>query len=114
MKRFLTRSAVALGMALVVLFCSTRRHGCARDGGCICATDDHRYEEIIPYFATSFGGVQDRIVVDDAHPWQEHEKKIGIRRQRQPADVVNQITPVPKWAARLALVPWMNIYGGSV
>jgi multiple sugar transport system substrate-binding protein len=63
-------------------------------------------KEIIPYYATSFNAMQDSIVVETTPiPWQEHEKKILTAvLSGDPPDVVNQVTPVAKWASRMALV----------
>lgn len=109
-KRFLIWFFLVLGSAtLGLLF--------VLDSGGPAASSDGRVhlrywtiigmKEIIPYFATSFGTVQNRIIVDTTPiPWQEHEKKILTSiLSGNPPDVVNQMTPVPKWAARLALVP---------
>jgi ABC-type glycerol-3-phosphate transport system substrate-binding protein len=39
-------------------------------------------------------------------PWNEHEKKILTAiLSEDPPDVVNLVTPVAKWASRLALTP---------
>jgi multiple sugar transport system substrate-binding protein len=64
-------------------------------------------KDVIPYFARTFGDVQGRIVVETTPiPWQEHEKKILTAVvSGDPPDVVNQITPVAKWASRMALLP---------
>ncbi|RPH33055.1 ABC transporter substrate-binding protein [bacterium] len=64
-------------------------------------------KDVIPYYAESFGKAQDRIVVETTPiPWQEHEKKILTAIvSGNPADVINQVTPVPKWASRMALQP---------
>jgi ABC-type glycerol-3-phosphate transport system substrate-binding protein len=64
-------------------------------------------KDVIPEFARSFGRTHDNIVVETTPiPWQEHEKKILTAVvSGNPPDVVNQVTPVAKWASRLALVP---------
>lgn len=64
-------------------------------------------KDVIPEFARSFGRTHDSIVVETTPiPWQEHEKKILTAVvSGNPPDVVNQVTPVAKWASRLALVP---------
>jgi len=109
-KRFLLWTATVFGIGAVVLLL-------VLDGITREAPADGRVhlrywtiigmKEIIPYFATSFSTVQDRVVVDTTPiPWQEHEKKILTSIvSGNPPDVVNQITPVPKWAARRALMP---------
>jgi ABC-type glycerol-3-phosphate transport system substrate-binding protein len=64
-------------------------------------------KEFIPYYVRSFNASQARIVAETTPiPWQEHEKKILTAiLSGDPPDVVNQVTPVPKWAARMALMP---------
>jgi multiple sugar transport system substrate-binding protein len=64
-------------------------------------------KEFIPYYVRSFNESQSRILVETTPiPWQEHEKKILTAvLSGDPPDVVNQVTPVPKWAARMALMP---------
>lgn len=64
-------------------------------------------KDVVPYFARSFGEMQSRVVVETTPiPWQEHEKKILTAIvSGNPPDVMNQVTPVPKWASRLALEP---------
>ena len=64
-------------------------------------------KDVVPFFARSFGDLQSRILVETTPiPWQEHEKKILTAVvSGDPPDVVNQVTPVAKWASRLALVP---------
>lgn len=65
------------------------------------------FREIYPYYATGFNAANPAIEVRTTLiPWQEHEKKILTAvSSGDPPDVVNQVTPVPKWAARLALMP---------
>ncbi len=60
----------------------------------------------IPLCAQLFNESQDSIWVDCTPiPWNEHEKKVLTSILSQtPPDVVNLVTPVPKWAARRALV----------
>jgi len=108
--KLLTRIAIGVAGAAVILLL-------AFDAGGRRQPDDGRIhirywtiigmKEIIPYFAQSFGNVQNRVVVETTPiPWQEHEKKILTSIvSGNPPDVVNQITPVAKWASRLALVP---------
>jgi multiple sugar transport system substrate-binding protein len=64
-------------------------------------------KDVVPEFARSFGRTHEGIVVETTPiPWQEHEKKILTAVvSGNPPDVVNQVTPVAKWAARLALMP---------
>lgn len=109
-KTVLTRIAVGVAAAAVILLVTV-------DMGGRRQPDDGRLhirywtiigmKEIIPYFAQSFGTIQNRVVVETTPiPWQEHEKKILTSIvSGNPPDVVNQITPVAKWASRLALVP---------
>jgi multiple sugar transport system substrate-binding protein len=63
-------------------------------------------KEIMPRYATTFSASQDTITVETTLiPWQEHEKKILTAiLSGDPPDVVNQVTPVPKWASRMALM----------
>ncbi len=64
-------------------------------------------QEEIPYHARKFNAIQESVyVVSTAIPWQEHEKKIltGIL-SGNPPDLILQVTPVVKWASRMALVP---------
>jgi len=51
--------------------------------------------------------VQNRVLVETVPiPWQEHEKKILTSIvSGNPPDVVNQMSPVAKWASRRALLP---------
>ncbi len=60
----------------------------------------------IPPCVTWFNESQDSIqVVATPIPWNEHEKKVLTAiLSGNPPDVVNLVTPVPKWAARKALV----------
>jgi multiple sugar transport system substrate-binding protein len=62
-------------------------------------------KEEIPYHVKRFNEIQDRIFVEaTALPWNEHEKKILTSiLSEDPPDVVNLVTPVAKWASRLAL-----------
>lgn len=64
-------------------------------------------KDVIPFFARSFGEVRPDVVVETTPiPWQEHEKKILTAIvSGNPPDVVNQVTPVAKWASRMALLP---------
>jgi multiple sugar transport system substrate-binding protein len=64
-------------------------------------------KELDPYYVQSFRAKQHRIAVETTPiPWQEHEKKILTAvLSGDPPDVVNQVTPVPKWASRMALMP---------
>jgi multiple sugar transport system substrate-binding protein len=63
-------------------------------------------KDVVPEFARSFSRTNDSIVVETTPiPWQEHEKKILTAVvSGNPPDVVNQVTPVAKWASRLALL----------
>lgn len=60
----------------------------------------------IPPCVKLFNSSQDSIyVVCTPIPWNEHEKKVLTSiLSENPPDVVNLVTPVPKWAARKALV----------
>ena len=64
-------------------------------------------KEQIPYHVKEFNSIQDSIVVEPtALPWNEHEKKILTAvLSDNPPDIVNLVTPVAKWASRMALVP---------
>jgi len=63
-------------------------------------------KDVVPYYAGSFNRMQDSIIVETTPiPWQEHEKKILTAvLSGDPPDVINQVTPVAKWASRMALV----------
>jgi multiple sugar transport system substrate-binding protein len=64
-------------------------------------------KEEVPFHARKFNRMQDSIYIETtAVPWTEHEKKIltGIL-SGNPPDVIQQVTPVVKWASRMALVP---------
>jgi ABC-type glycerol-3-phosphate transport system substrate-binding protein len=78
-------------------------------------TRDHRQvdywfvagvKDDIPPCVKLFNETQDSIrVVCTPIPWNEHEKKVLTAiLSSDPPDVVNLVTPVPKWAARKALV----------
>ena len=60
----------------------------------------------IPLCVQLFNAAQESIrVVSTPIPWNEHEKKVLTAiLSGDPPDVVNLVTPVPKWAARKALV----------
>ncbi|MGE5496671.1 MAG: ABC transporter substrate-binding protein [Syntrophothermus sp.] len=60
----------------------------------------------IPPSVTLFNKSQDSIkVIATPIPWTEHEKKVLTSiLSGDPPDVINLVTPVPKWAARKALV----------
>ncbi|RPI71738.1 MAG: ABC transporter substrate-binding protein, partial [Ignavibacteriales bacterium] len=64
-------------------------------------------KEQIPYHVKKFNEIQNRIVVEPtALPWNEHEKKILTAiLSEDPPDVINLVTPVAKWASRMALTP---------
>ena len=64
-------------------------------------------KEEIPYHVKKFNSIQNRIVVEPtALPWNEHEKKVLTSiLSENPPDVVNLVTPVAKWASRMALTP---------
>lgn len=64
-------------------------------------------KEQTPYTVQKFNASQDSIVVDPvAIPWTEHEKKVLTAiLSGNPPDVMTQITPLPQWASRMALVP---------
>lgn len=64
-------------------------------------------KEEIPYHATEFNKIQDSIFVEITPiPWNEHEKKILTSiLSGNPPDVIGLVTPIPKWASRMALTP---------
>ncbi len=66
--------------------------------------------EQIPFHVKEFNESQDSIVVECTPlPWNEHEKKVLTSiLSGDPPDVVNLVSPVAKWASRLALVPLDN------
>jgi len=109
-KTILTRTAIGIaGIAFILLFVNELVGRRLPDDGRIHI----RYwiiigmKEIIPYYARSYGEVQNRVVVETTPiPWQEHEKKILTSIvSGNPPDVVNQMAPVAKWAGRRALLP---------
>jgi ABC-type glycerol-3-phosphate transport system substrate-binding protein len=63
-------------------------------------------KEVVPYHVSKFNASQDSIVVEPtALPWNEHEKKVLTAiLSENPPDVINLVTPVAKWASRMALV----------
>jgi multiple sugar transport system substrate-binding protein len=63
-------------------------------------------KEIMPRYAATFPAMHPNLAVETTLiPWQEHEKKILTAvLSGNPPDVVNQVTPVPKWASRMALM----------
>jgi len=63
-------------------------------------------KEDIPPCVALFNAAQESIHVEATPiPWNEHEKKVLTAiLSGNPPDVVNLVTPVPKWAARKALV----------
>ena len=63
-------------------------------------------KEQTPYTVLEFNKSQDRIVVDPvAIPWTEHEKKVLTAiLSGNPPDVMTQISPLPQWASRMALL----------
>ena len=61
----------------------------------------------MPYHMTEFNRTHPNIIVEPTLlPWNEHEKKILTSiLSENPPDVVFLVTPVAKWATRLALTP---------
>lgn len=109
MKRFLTLGGVilAIGVPVIFLVWDSMPPPVQKDGKIHV-----RYwtitgmKDVVPEFARSFSRTSDSIVVETTPiPWQEHEKKILTAVvSGNPPDVVNQVTPVAKWASRLALL----------
>ncbi len=64
-------------------------------------------KEQIPFHAKEFNAIQDSIVVECTPlPWNEHEKKVLTSiLSGDPPDIVNLVSPVAKWASRMALTP---------
>lgn len=62
------------------------------------------------YLVNKFNKSQDRIFVHTTDiPWQEHEKKVLTAvLSGDPPDVMMQLSPLPQWASRMALVPLSN------
>ncbi len=60
-----------------------------------------------PFHVTEFNRTHEKIIVEPtALPWNEHEKKILTSvLSENPPDIVFLVTPVAKWATRLALTP---------
>ncbi len=61
----------------------------------------------LPFHVTEFNRTHQNIIVESTPlPWNEHEKKILTSiLSENPPDVVFLVTPVAKWATRLALTP---------
>lgn len=61
----------------------------------------------VPVSVTLFNERQDTIeIVPVAIPWKEHEKKVLTAiLSGNPPDLINMVTPISKWASRMALVP---------
>lgn len=97
-------------------------------GGCVGETDrrDSRKVKIeywylaganapVPVSVTLFNERQDSIeVVPVAIPWKEHEKKVltAILSGNPPA-LINMVTPISKWASRMALMPIDSLLIGA-
>jgi len=64
-------------------------------------------KEQAPYYVNAFNSTHDSIQVKPVViPWQEQEKKVlTALLSGNPPDVVNQFSPVVKWASRMALRP---------
>lgn len=64
-------------------------------------------KEEMPFHMTEFTHTHPNIIVEPTLlPWNEHEKKILTSiLSENPPDVVFLVTPVAKWATRLALIP---------
>ena len=61
----------------------------------------------VPFHITEFERTHENIIVESTPlPWNEHEKKILTSiLSENPPDIVFLVTPVAKWATRLALTP---------
>jgi len=61
----------------------------------------------LPFHITEFERTHENIIVESTPlPWNEHEKKILTSiLSENPPDIVFLVTPVAKWATRLALTP---------
>jgi len=61
----------------------------------------------VPFHVTEFNRTHDNIIVESVPlPWNEHEKKILTSiLSENPPDIIFLVTPVAKWATRLALTP---------
>ncbi len=64
-------------------------------------------EEQLPYNVRKFNAIQDSVVVECTPiPWLENEKKVLTSvLSGNPPDVINLVTPVARWASRMALTP---------
>lgn len=60
-----------------------------------------------PFHITEFNRTNPDIIVESTQlPWNEHEKKILTSiLSENPPDIIFLVTPVAKWATRLALIP---------
>ncbi|TVQ13097.1 MAG: ABC transporter substrate-binding protein [Balneolaceae bacterium] len=71
--------------------------------------------EQVPLSVTLFNASQDSIeVIPVAIPWKEHEKKVLTAiLSGDPPDIINLVTPIVKWASRMALQPLDEKIAGS-
>lgn len=69
----------------------------------------------VPASVSLFNASQDSIeVVPVAIPWKEHEKKVLTAiLSGSPPDLINLVTPISKWASRMALEPLDALFAGS-
>jgi multiple sugar transport system substrate-binding protein len=69
----------------------------------------------VPVSVALFNERQDSIeVVPVAIPWKEHEKKVLTAiLSGNPPDLINMVTPISKWASRMALIPIDSLLVGA-
>jgi multiple sugar transport system substrate-binding protein len=69
----------------------------------------------VPLSVTLFNERQDSIeIVPVAIPWKEHEKKVLTAiLSGNPPDLINMVTPISKWASRMALMPMDSLLVGA-
>ncbi len=69
----------------------------------------------VPLSVSLFNERQDSIeIVPIAIPWKEHEKKVLTAiLSGNPPDLINMVTPISKWASRMALIPMDSLLVGA-
>jgi len=98
---------LTIGLMVVVPFLVTRSEKPVTGTTVIQYWHSTGQKEQIPYYLTAFNSINDSIEVKSVViPWQEQEKKVlTALLSGNPPDVINQFSPVVKWASRMALRP---------
>jgi multiple sugar transport system substrate-binding protein len=70
----------------------------------------------VPISVSLFNERQDSIeIVPVAIPWKEHEKKVLTAiLSGNPPDLINMVTPISKWASRMALLPMDSLLANAI